>query len=420
MRVVACVGLVMGCLALAGCNHFGKKSPAAAGGGAHPPDSANPFAQTTKPAANDPGPTAMPVSTGTGLLAGQILGGYGSQPPLTYIQVKPAADGNQPAGAPIDVEASKDGYFTIQGLQPGRHYQLIARARDGDRQLAGVSWATPPNPRVVIRLSENFQTPETPAMPPPPMWPGASATGGNAVPPPPVAATPAAPSQPPVDPSWVPVPRPAYNPYGGPPQPAASPPPPDPTKMADGPHAHNLSQPATIPGWTPLPAPTAGTGVPTLVPSCVLTGQQLVNFALNDLTGQPWEYRSHRSRLTLIDFWETHCGPCLRAIPHLNIFQEKYGVYGLNVVGIAYEEGTPEQQARKVERIRGRLRVNYTLLLGGGNGQRCPVRTQFAVRAFPTLVLIDETGRILWRSEGLQKPQLTELDLLLRRRLMGR
>ena len=124
-------------------------------------------------AAADPPPTAAP---GTTLLAGQVLGGFGNHPPLTYIQVKLAAEGNQPAGAPIDVEA-KDGYFTIQGLQAGRHYQLIARAKDGEHNLAGVAWATPPNPRLVIRLSEGFQTPDTPPLPPPPLWPGVGRRG---------------------------------------------------------------------------------------------------------------------------------------------------------------------------------------------------------------------------------------------------
>jgi len=420
VRVLPCVGLVIGVLALAGCNHFGKKSPTAATGGTNPPDATRPFNPGNAPVASaEPAPTAN-----TSLLAGQVLGGFGSHPPLTYIQVKLAPEANQPAAAPIDVEASKDGYFTIQGLQPGRHYQLIARAKDGDHRLAGVAYATPPNPRLVIRLSESFQNADTPPIPPSPTWPGPSTASGSATPQAaPAPPAPSWPTQPSTDPIWTPVPRPAYNPYGGnlTPTPPASAgigapatKPPDPANIAQGAQAMNLSQPVKIPG--PLPPPA----VPTVVPSCVLTGTQLVNFALNDLGGRPWEFRNQRGRLTLIDFWETRCMPCQRAIPHLNILQQKYGNYGLTVVGIAYEEGTPEQQAQKVERVRGRLRINYTLLLGGGNGRPCPVQTQFAIRAFPTLVLIDDTGRVLWRSEGFQKQQLAELELILRQRLLAR
>lgn len=437
MRAVPCVGLVIGCLALAGCSHFGKKTPTTAAGPNGPPDPSSPFAPSNPPVA------AAPASTGNGngILAGQVLGGFGSQPPLTYIQVKLAPEANQAAGAPIDVEASKDGYFTIQGLQAGKHYQLIARAKDGEHSLAGTVWATPPNPRLVIRLSENFQRADTPPIPPPPIWPGPSPSGATA---PQAAATtpstagnpppPSWPTNPPADPSWVPVPRPTYNPYGN--NPASTPPagtgigtpvpkPPDLNNIADqGRRADNRPAGPTIdingPGGPPQAWPSSQPAVPTVVPSCVLTGTQLVNFALNDLAGQPWEYRNHRSRLTLIDFWETRCMPCQRAMPHLNILQQKYGTYGLTVVGIAYEEGTQQQQVQKVERVRGRLRVSYTMLLGGdANGRACPVRTQFVVRAYPTLVLIDETGRVLWRSEGLQKQQLAELETILRQRLLA-
>jgi thiol-disulfide isomerase/thioredoxin len=153
----------------------------------------------------------------------------------------------------------------------------------------------------------------------------------------------------------------------------------------------------------------------------VLTGQYLVNFALYDLQGNPWEFQKHRGRLILLDFWETQCIPCQRAIPHLNVLNTKYGPRGLQVVGVAYEEGPLPEQAQKVDRVRQRLKMSYTLLLGGDSKQGpCPVKTQFAVRAFPTLVLVDDTGRILWRGEGLERQQLAELDLILRKRLGGR
>jgi thiol-disulfide isomerase/thioredoxin len=181
--------------------------------------------------------------------------------------------------------------------------------------------------------------------------------------------------------------------------------------------------PSTAPSSGPLPTPVpsvpptpATSVVPTVVPSCVLTGQVLVNFALNDIDGQPWEFRKHSSRLTLIDFWGTWCTHCVNAVPHLKLFQEYYGNYGLQVVGIAYEDGTLPEQMQKVNRVRQRLGINYPLLLGGDT-YTCPVRTQFNVKAYPTLVLVDETGRIIWRGQGLDKQHIAELDQLIRQRL---
>src|SRR5262249_40244145 len=129
--------------------------------------------------------------------------------------------------------------------------------------------------------------------------------------------------------------------------------------------------------------------------------------------GKPWEFRDRRGRLALVDFWATWCTPCVHAIPHLNVLYDKYGRYGLDVVGIAYDEGS--DQVQKVKRVQQRLAITYRLLLGGGSD--CPVKTQFQVRNYPTLVLVDETGRIIWRTEGLDAPKLRELEVILDRRL---
>src|SRR5262249_36458831 len=100
--------------------------------------------------------------------------------------------------------------------------------------------------------------------------------------------------------------------------------------------------------------------------------------------------------------------PCLNAIPKLNGLQEKYHAYGLEVVGVACEQGTLDEQVVKVRGVRGRLGMSYPVLMGGGS--KCPVQTQFQVSKLPTLVLVDEAGKIVWRSEGLDQAGLNELE----------
>jgi thiol-disulfide isomerase/thioredoxin len=148
----------------------------------------------------------------------------------------------------------------------------------------------------------------------------------------------------------------------------------------------------------------------------VLTGKQLHNFALYGLDGKPWEYRNHKGRAVLLFFWETTCVPCRAAIPYLKIFQNVYGPKGLEVIAVAYEDGPLLEQIRKVDAVRERLSLNYRLLLGGDVAS-CPVRTQFGVNAFPTLVLLDERSRIVWRQQGLEANKLQELERLIKLQL---
>jgi thiol-disulfide isomerase/thioredoxin len=451
VRVVAWMGMVAFCLGLTGCSLFGKKSS----GSANPANLAGNDRGLSLPADRvgaTPADRAAPPPGTSGMLAGQILDSYNHRPPVTYIQV---TDLQAPAGngVPIDVAADSQGYFTIMGLQPGRHYQLIARARDGNRVMAGTVLAVPPNPKLVIRISEDFATSTTPPLPPTTTWPGSNA---------PANANPAAPksNQPKAEPpsatganaTWTPGsssgpigPRQAtelQTPTGGATapgaavQPATSPAPSSGVatdRITDDQDLAKRRQnpPVSVPiqggdlRWTPPSTPPSvpkadppvpNTG-PTRVPSCQLTGQLLYNFALNDMAGQPWEYRlHHRGRLVLLDFWETTCIPCQHAIQHLKIWQDRYGPYGLEVIGIAYEQGAPEERVQKVERVRQRLAINYRLLMGSDPVQ-CPVRVQFGIQAYPTLVLLDDNGRIIWRSEGLGKDSIAELETIFKQRL---
>lgn len=454
MRVLALAFLLVMTAGLVGCSNFGKKSPTPT----NPPAGGSPPNGATAPNGRaDAGP---PVGT-TGILAGQVLDSYNRSPiAATYIQIAEVGDTGKSA-APIEVAADNRGYFMIQRLEPGHHYQLTARMKQGDRLMAGTVFATPPNPKILIQISEDFATKHTPDppgppkfppspknsipgqdTPPAPSWPDQSGQGASNVPSAGATITPPAPSPP--DQAWTPSNTPRPNSYlnntGGPgrgaelgpptgmygsPTPASPNPvppngPPSPVIIRPEGIVHDNSQVRADPLIDIRPqvpqTPQVPSG-PARIPSCVLTGNTLYNFALYDLNGQPWEFRQHQSRLVLLDFWGTWCSHCLVSVKDLNGLQDRYGRYGLEVIGIDYEgDALPQDQILKVRGARQRYGMNYRILLGG-NQDTCPVRAQFGVRNFPTAFLVDESNHVIWSSEGLGRQQVHELENIIRQRL---
>jgi thiol-disulfide isomerase/thioredoxin len=424
-------------LGLVGCSTFGKKSQ---GASADPPPASGgstdwasrPGGGGTQGYVERPPPAAV-----SGVLAGRVIESYDRNPPPAFIRVVPAGSSG-PAEAPTEVATDAQGFFMIRGLQPGQHYQLIARTRDGPK-LAGQVWATPPDARVLITMSEGLYTQATPPAPPPPEIPGPKPA------PPPAQPAPSFPDGSAKDGA-------GNKPADGKPSQGsgvrgqgtgnteqgnadsdANGQRRSETRLQDMASRGYANNPPTAsvppqaksdrPVAQPMPAAEATLpAVPTRVPSCVLTGRQLENFALRDLNGQPWEYRTqHRGKLVLLDFWATWCLPCKAAISHLRILQHNHGRYGLEVIGIAYEYDAPfQEQVRKVQSVRDTWGINYQLLMGS-DMMHCPVKTQFQVRAFPTLVLLDQDSRIIWRCDDpLTSERIQELEALIMQQLRQR
>jgi thiol-disulfide isomerase/thioredoxin len=147
-------------------------------------------------------------------------------------------------------------------------------------------------------------------------------------------------------------------------------------------------------------------------PTCLIQSGRLRYLSLPDVDGRTWDFSQHRGQLLLLDFWGTWCQPCMRALPDLVRLHSQYGDRGLEVVGIACERNGIADGARRVRQVQGRIPgMNYRVLLADDYA-RCPVQTQFQIHSYPTLVLLDGDGTILWRGS-----EVAEAEILIRRRL---
>lgn len=166
--------------------------------------------------------------------------------------------------------------------------------------------------------------------------------------------------------------------------------------------------PASATTSAPTPSPTMA-----LEPACEYDDRhrRIIDFRLPDLGGKPVQFQDIDADLVLIDFWGTWCQPCLKSIPHLVDLQQRMG-RRIAVLGVACEPDTPAKSATRVADTVRRLNVNYPVLLSRNDGS-CPLQEALKVQAFPTMVLVDRQGRVLWRDQGATPATLARLDRFL-------
>jgi thiol-disulfide isomerase/thioredoxin len=395
VRIVPCFLVLAVVLAgTSGCQLFGKKGGDVALNGAPPAGDKTKISAPTDPLTAS-GPARPDLDT---LITGQVIDVVGRPADARIRWV--SLDETKEVEAPIEVTVNEQGYFTIQGLKSGKHYKLIVRAKSGEKLLEKVVYTSAPNTNLLIRMEDRFAVPDKGTRDKDKKSAGKSAEQ------PASAQVPGYPGK-----EWQ-APPTTQLPRGA-----------DITRIADGPvpvaKAPTVkinpgpSQDSTGAG-SPLTIPIG----PAPVPSCVRIGKRIENFALNDISLTPWELKTNRrGKLVLLDFWKTTCPPCLQSIATLRVLQDKYCAQGFDVVAIAYEDsGTPMDQAVKVTKVAAYYQTNYLLLLGGGD--RCPLYRDAEVRAFPTMVLLDEVGNIVWRHEGaLDRDSINDLEFAIKRRL---
>jgi thiol-disulfide isomerase/thioredoxin len=389
----------------------------------------DPAARNTAADSADPRKSSAQDSVG-----GRVVDAFNRPARGVFIRVEPVTPA---AGSPgsVGIQTDQNGYFSTRGLKPGKSYNLTAEATIDGKQYMGAVQTLVPNTVLTIVLRDDL------AMPPAGILKGGS--GNSTFPPPPGPSDPGSDHIPamgvtprPADGAWAPgsdatkpVPPSIGGPSSIPPAPTgvgpaapSAPPPPDdlsappkptlrPDNVADGPRGpFSAPPPANIPGPPSLP-PTFPTPYPVPPVDPKPPGMGMVpritqGFTLLDTLERPWEFPADKAgSLVLIEFMTTTCVHCKSAVPVLSDLQSRYGASGLQVIAVACDDLPQRARAAAAARYAQDHNLTYSVFVEPGS-EPGGVRNRYDIEGYPTVVLLDGNGRVLWKGHPNKRHML--------------
>ncbi len=143
--------------------------------------------------------------------------------------------------------------------------------------------------------------------------------------------------------------------------------------------------------------PVLAAAVPA--PVKLAPGAAAPQFSRPDLQGRKIDLHGLRGKVVLLDFWASWCTPCIVEIPHLIDLQRRYGLRGLQVIGVSMDDS-----AAPVKAVTQRFAFNYPVILGDAKFGNL----YGGVLGLPVQFLITPDGKILHIWTGEVSPAVLE------------
>ncbi|WP_347245644.1 thioredoxin-like domain-containing protein [Thermogutta sp.] len=124
-------------------------------------------------------------------------------------------------------------------------------------------------------------------------------------------------------------------------------------------------------------------------------------------TAGPLRWEDLRGKFVLIDFWTYCCINCMHIIPELKKLEAKYP-RELVVIGVHSAKFDEERDSENIKQAILRYGIEHPVV----NDHNMTIWRRFGVNAWPTLVLIDPEGFVVWGQSG--ETTFEALDQLLR------
>jgi thiol-disulfide isomerase/thioredoxin len=122
------------------------------------------------------------------------------------------------------------------------------------------------------------------------------------------------------------------------------------------------------------------------------------------LNSPPLSMGALRGKVVLLDFWTYTCINCIRTLPHVKSWHEKYKDKGLVVVGVHTPEYPFERSTANVQAAIKRFGIAYPV----AQDNRYATWQAYDNQYWPAVYLIDRQGRIAYTHFGEGAYEQTE------------
>ena len=125
----------------------------------------------------------------------------------------------------------------------------------------------------------------------------------------------------------------------------------------------------------------------------------LVDFELDDLSGQTVKLSSFTGKVVFLNFWATWCPPCRAEMPSMQKLHEALGSEGLEIIAVDLQE-----DQRSVQRFVDEYGLTFTVLLD----KTGKAGFEYGAQSIPTSYIISRDGHVLGGAVGSRDWATTE------------
>jgi thiol-disulfide isomerase/thioredoxin len=111
-----------------------------------------------------------------------------------------------------------------------------------------------------------------------------------------------------------------------------------------------------------------------------------------------------RGKVVLVDFWTYSCINCIRTLPHVRAWAEKYRAQGLVVIGVHTPEFDFEKDTSNVRKAAERFKIDYSIAVDSDHR----LWNAFRNNAWPVFYIADAQGQVRARLVGEGNYEKTE------------